>query len=104
MSRSWMACCWGSSCPAIRCLWCIPGLRSEEHTSELQSPVHLVCRLLFEKEKLLQNVRYLVLVLEIVGGLHYEIEARRFYAVLDAFPAAILSLCLLYRVFHSHLG
>src|SRR5690348_18063596 len=24
-------------------------LRSEEHTSELQSPVHLVCRLLLEK-------------------------------------------------------
>src|SRR6266581_4176251 len=29
-----------------------PGeLRSEEHTSELQSPVHLVCRLLLEKKK-----------------------------------------------------
>src|SRR5690348_18185392 len=27
-------------------------LRSEEHTSELQSPVHLVCRLLLEKKKL----------------------------------------------------
>src|SRR5690348_17442565 len=26
-------------------------LRSEEHTSELQSPVHLVCRLLLEKKK-----------------------------------------------------
>src|SRR4051794_41706565 len=26
------------------------GLRSEEHTSELQSPVHLVCRLLLEKK------------------------------------------------------
>src|SRR5438876_3590215 len=26
--------------------------RSEEHTSELQSPVHLVCRLLLEKKKL----------------------------------------------------
>src|SRR6266581_8262460 len=26
--------------------WC----RSEEHTSELQSPVHLVCRLLLEKK------------------------------------------------------
>src|SRR4051794_41559666 len=26
-------------------------LRSEEHTSELQSPVHLVCRLLLEKTK-----------------------------------------------------
>src|SRR5690348_18092503 len=27
--------------------------RSEEHTSELQSPVHLVCRLLLEKKKML---------------------------------------------------
>src|SRR5947208_11448145 len=29
--------------------WTIP--RSEEHTSELQSPDHLVCRLLLEKKK-----------------------------------------------------
>src|SRR5690348_9300071 len=29
--------------------WLAP--RSEEHTSELQSPVHLVCRLLLEKKK-----------------------------------------------------
>src|SRR5438876_10213289 len=28
-----------------------PRSRSEEHTSELQSPVHLVCRLLLEKKK-----------------------------------------------------
>src|SRR5690348_18511348 len=28
-----------------------PMNRSEEHTSELQSPVHLVCRLLLEKKK-----------------------------------------------------
>src|SRR5258708_17552004 len=27
-------------------------LRSEEHTSELQSPDHLVCRLLLEKKKI----------------------------------------------------
>src|SRR5437879_7598355 len=27
------------------------GLRSEEHTSELQSPMYLVCRLLLEKKK-----------------------------------------------------
>src|SRR6202453_5363039 len=26
--------------------------RSEEHTSELQSPIHLVCRLLLEKTKM----------------------------------------------------
>src|SRR2546422_5425803 len=33
------------------------GLRSEEHTSELQSRLHLVCRLLLEKKKL-QHKRY----------------------------------------------
>src|SRR5690348_18095986 len=31
-------------------------LRSEEHTSELQSPVHLVCRLLLEKKKKKQTI------------------------------------------------
>src|SRR5256885_9231183 len=30
---------------------CITPLRSEEHTSELQSPCNLVCRLLLEKKK-----------------------------------------------------
>src|SRR5690348_18178795 len=30
---------------------CTCSARSEEHTSELQSPVHLVCRLLLEKKK-----------------------------------------------------
>src|SRR5689334_23739218 len=32
-------------------LWRAPALRSEEHTSELQSQFHLVCRLLLEKKK-----------------------------------------------------
>src|SRR5438552_12646188 len=34
-------------------IFVLPGLviRSEEHTSELQSPDHLVCRLLLEKKK-----------------------------------------------------
>src|SRR6266446_10519302 len=30
---------------------CTSGWRSEEHTSELQSPCNLVCRLLLEKKK-----------------------------------------------------
>src|SRR2546422_8304994 len=30
---------------------CVVRLRSEEHTSELQSRLHLVCRLLLEKKK-----------------------------------------------------
>src|SRR5690348_17611743 len=33
-------------------------IRSEEHTSELQSPVHLVCRLLLEKKKKDINIRH----------------------------------------------
>src|SRR5258708_18952523 len=31
--------------------------RSEEHTSELQSPDHLVCRLLLEKKKIAHEIR-----------------------------------------------
>src|SRR5687768_17705758 len=31
------------------------GTRSEEHTSELQSRLHLVCRLLLEKKKKIEN-------------------------------------------------
>src|SRR5438876_7709877 len=34
--------------------------RSEEHTSELQSPVHLVCRLLLEKKKQLAGINLYV--------------------------------------------
>src|SRR2546426_6028496 len=39
-----------ASC-SIRPVWRM--LRSEEHTSELQSPCNLVCRLLLEKKKFL---------------------------------------------------
>src|SRR5438552_14014861 len=35
--------------------------RSEEHTSELQSPDHLVCRLLLEKKKKNKNICQIVL-------------------------------------------
>src|SRR5437763_5036674 len=34
------------------------GFRSEEHTSELQSPMYLVCRLLLEKKKIRLVQRY----------------------------------------------
>src|SRR5215510_10969489 len=37
---------------------CRPGTRSEEHTSELQSRGHLVCRLLLEKKKIVLKSRY----------------------------------------------
>src|SRR2546422_4325307 len=46
-----------SECPGVRlphcrnCLMSSSVRRSEEHTSELQSRLHLVCRLLLEKKK-----------------------------------------------------
>src|SRR5258708_9766724 len=46
-----------SRCPRVLLVHFLPeqagltGTRSEEHTSELQSPDHLVCRLLLEKKK-----------------------------------------------------
>src|SRR5688500_20366112 len=38
--------------PATQAVAAIAGKRSEEHTSELQSPCNLVCRLLLEKKKI----------------------------------------------------
>src|ERR1039457_7697333 len=38
----------GNPCPGKHHVW---QRRSEEHTSELQSPCNLVCRLLLEKKK-----------------------------------------------------
>src|SRR5690348_17386536 len=49
-------------------------LRSEEHTSELQSPVHLVCRLLLEKKK--KNVPLLIMYNHNIG----KMLMRRSYA------------------------
>src|SRR5256885_13173325 len=68
--------CWAGRCrPRLRTphppwSWCVPAAcapsptaatsafpasRSEEHTSELQSPCNLVCRLLLEKKKITAN-------------------------------------------------
>src|SRR5437763_8554276 len=41
--------------------------RSEEHTSELQSPMYLVCRLLLEKKKKKNNKSRLTLFYRIQG-------------------------------------
>src|SRR5256885_11835757 len=47
--------CWASAwprCATLPTAWRkAPSTRSEEHTSELQSPCNLVCRLLLEKKK-----------------------------------------------------
>src|SRR5256885_2447615 len=51
-----MACCTAAAArPGVtsKCVAC--GARSEEHTSELQSPCNIVCRLLLEKKKTLSS-------------------------------------------------
>src|ERR1017187_8830809 len=53
-------------------------IRSEEHTSELQSPMYLVCRLLLETK--LQGIA-LAGALELAGGIHrHRIRRRPFLA------------------------
>src|SRR5438552_6605888 len=41
--------------------------RSEEHTSELQSPDHLVCRLLLEKKKSVLTLEFFALLRGEIG-------------------------------------
>src|SRR5258708_28178641 len=44
------------NCSSLRRGTSFEGKRSEEHTSELQSPDHLVCRLLLEKKNKNNNI------------------------------------------------
>src|SRR5258708_21710481 len=45
--------------------------RSEEHTSELQSPDHLVCRLLLEKKKFTENI---------INGVERQVKSAELFA------------------------
>src|SRR2546426_8362245 len=47
------------------------GLRSEEHTSELQSPCNLVCRLLLEKKKK-KTQNHVYVQLSPISGAHSQ--------------------------------
>src|SRR2546426_2083365 len=54
------------SCVDLRCLRLLRAtLRSEEHTSELQSPCNLVCRLLLEKKKKKKKHSNLIKILKL---------------------------------------
>src|SRR2546422_3013895 len=54
--------------------WTLPSVlrkaRSEEHTSELQSRLHLVCRLLLEKKKILHASTYTITIYSRHTSLH----------------------------------
>src|SRR4029434_9007564 len=52
-----------SECVCVRCTFnsCLSVVRSEEHTSELQSHLNLVCRLLLEKKTPRQRAAHTLL-------------------------------------------
>src|SRR5258708_16824653 len=52
---------WAVPCSSILPISALCAARSEEHTSELQSPDHLVCRLLLEKKK--KKIRLLIVIM-----------------------------------------
>src|ERR1039457_6271909 len=54
--------------------------RSEEHTSELQSPCNLVCRLLLEKKK---NTSELKSPCNLICSLFFETNSVRIFHVFD---------------------
>src|SRR5947208_5963016 len=65
-----------------------PAMRSEEHTSELQSPDHLVCRLLLEKKKRDEKMY--------VGFHHGQLKGAR--AVSPAVRLVLEWVCQLHHV------
>src|SRR5437764_4656241 len=61
-------------------------LRSEEHTSELQSPMYLVCRLLLEKKKntdVLQRIEHHpplpIIYIQVMHPVHVQRELKLHY-------------------------
>src|SRR5256885_12362479 len=71
--------CWlrvrSSVLPTVIC-------RSEEHTSELQSPCNLVCRLLLEKKKKNEVIDYAVIMKTSNNKQHIYFRKLVFYLVI----------------------
>src|SRR5688500_19957684 len=51
--------------------------RSEEHTSELQSPCNLVCRLLLEKKKISIKYDQISLILDYINTFKFDMNEIR---------------------------
>src|SRR5580658_8269765 len=64
------------------------GVRSEEHTSELQSPCNLVCRLLLEKKNLPPRT-------EIRSSLNFSMRKRLNATYLITYRITSITICIL---------
>src|SRR2546426_5572709 len=76
--------------------------RSEEHTSELQSPCNLVCRLLLEKKKIMvwstitaNQYHGLVALNQVIKAIIYRHPYKRDDLCSDSFLAVLLQFRLL---------
>src|SRR5256885_8872654 len=79
-SWDWWSCPSWSAGWAVRCT-----ARSEEHTSELQSPCNLVCRLLLEKKKSRDaegDVQVFISSVGAVMGCRHSCEIRLLFVLL----------------------
>src|SRR2546429_4534468 len=69
-----------------------PSSRSEEHTSELQSRLHLVCRLLLEKKKKSEPA--------LLGIDYWHTSECSVYLICGCRSARVIAPCL--RIYRSH--
>src|SRR5258708_3809676 len=68
-------------------------IRSEEHTSELQSPDHLVCRLLLEKKKSDNLQGYFFVAMQYVEGRNLA-DVLQSERTIDPYRAAVIALSI----------
>src|SRR2546426_1027276 len=80
-----------------RCYFRTPRVRSEEHTSELQSPCNLVCRLLLEKKK--RKCPHKVHRMEMTTARSCTITRHR--KILIAVGGLVISIATLYSKTHT---
>src|SRR3970040_96112 len=94
-----------SACFAIaRCISCGKSIRSEEHTSELQSPMYLVCRLLREKTSCRSGVeRVLGVCAEGGVGWWCSVGARKCGRILRRLRFSAREVALVQTMVKAHL-
>src|SRR5260364_396960 len=71
-------------------------LRSEEHTSELQSPAHLVCRLLLEKKKSLAIEAGIQYISALRSNTVHSVSIYSFLILQSPSEKLGFSICLLF--------
>src|SRR5260363_366864 len=93
------------TCSILPCRICSRRPRSEEHTSELQSPDHLVCRLLLEKKKLQKTNERRIGVISIPQNgrqiNHFYFFRSLLFLYFRCFPVSIICFAFAFSFFFN---